>query len=181
MLNWAPPAFDHRVRYSIAALAEYFNFMLGTKVTSNGWTDLVTFYGPFASKFITPGVEKQMIAHGWCPSSIESARNRFNGLQTLHMLSKMDKSFPLKDHSKCTIELCGLCQIKSETYQLSHCLDECACSLVHVDSNAISDMLQIPDSVPLLNIIPGDDLEDMRIELVQSSPDTPYVAISHVW
>jgi hypothetical protein len=33
--------------------------------------------------------------HGWCPSSIEGASSRLNGLQTLHMLSKIDKSVPI--------------------------------------------------------------------------------------
>jgi hypothetical protein len=33
--------------------------------------------------------------HGWCPSSIEGVSSRLNGLQTLHMLSKIDKSVPI--------------------------------------------------------------------------------------
>jgi hypothetical protein len=177
MLYWMPPSFDIRIKYCITTLAEHFNVMPGIKVTSNKWTDVETFFGHFSRGYLSPEIQQNMKDHGWCPSEIESAKARFTGLQTVYMLSRMDKSIPAHDHSKCTKEFCTTYQIDMSSYQLVYAIKACECSEIEVRSEAIAKILEVPYSVPLLKIVPG----QLQIELVQSSSDTPYVAVSHEW
>jgi hypothetical protein len=97
------------------------------------------------------------------------------------MLSRMNKSIPARDHSNCMKEFCTTYQIDMSSYQQVHAVKGCECSEIEVRSEAITKILEVPYSVPLLKIVPGQNLEELQIELVQSSSDTPYVAISHVW
>lgn len=174
--------FNPRVRYSIAALAEFFNFNLGTIVLSSGWKDVQTYFAPWASGVITKGVHNRMIGAGWCPSAIEEAKARYNGLQTYNIICKIEKSKPPRDHSRCTKQMCVNYQIDPSDYGLSHAEEGCTCTTLEVDSDAVTEVLMIGESsLPLLKIVLGDDLEDLRIDLVPSSPETPYVALSHVW
>jgi hypothetical protein len=60
MLYWMPPSFDVRIKYCIATLAEYFNVMLGVKVTSNKWTDVETFFGYLSRGYLSPEIQRNM-------------------------------------------------------------------------------------------------------------------------
>jgi hypothetical protein len=182
MLQWLPSEFDPRIRHSIAALAEFFNFNLGIIVITSGWKDVQTFFGPWAVGILTKGVQNQMRDAGWCPSAIKEAEARYNGLQTFNIICKMEKPKPVRDHSRCTTQLCVNYQIDASNYTLSHAEEGCSCSTLEVDINAITEILMMGESsLPLLEIVPADDLEDLRIDLVPSSLDIPYVALSHVW
>jgi hypothetical protein len=182
MLQWLPSNFDPRIRYSIAVLAEFFNFNLGTIVVTSRWNDVQTFFGPWAAGFLTKSVQNRMRENGWCPSAIEEAKATINGLQTLNIICKMAKLKPTRDHSRCTDQVCVNYQIDTSKYMLSHAEEGCSCSALEVDSNAITEILMMGESsLPLLKLVLGDDLEDLRIEIVPSSSNTPYVALSHVW
>ena len=107
MLSWMPPSFDLRIKYSIATLAEYFDVVLGIKVSLNKWTDVEILAGPFKRGYLSPEIQQKMKDKGRCPSEIESAKARLTRLQTIHLLSRMDRSIPARDRSKCTKELCA--------------------------------------------------------------------------
>ena len=49
-----------------------------------------------------------------------------------------------------------------------------------VDLGAVIAALEMPNVIPLLKILLGDDLEPLQVEVVESSSDTVYVAISYV-
>jgi hypothetical protein len=169
------------IRYSIAALAEFFNFQLIRLANVKGWRDVNFFFWAMGERFLTGDVQNRMRMSGWCPSAIENLEVRYTGLQTLHLLSKMDKSMPIKDHSRCTTDVCANYQIDPSSYESAHYGDGCRCAKLEINSSLISESLMKGDSIPLLKIIPGDDLGKLRIGIVESSSDTPYVALSHVW
>ena len=182
MLQWLPNNFDPRIKSSVAVLAEYFNFNLGIIVVTSGWKDVPTFFGPWAAGFVTNSVQNQMLNAGWCPSAVEEAKARYNGMQTLNIICNMEKLKPVRDHRRCTPRSCLHYQINTTNYSLSHAQEGCGCSTLEVDSHAITKMLMTgKSSLPLLKIVLSDDLEDLRIDLVPSSPDSQYVALSHVW
>jgi hypothetical protein len=93
----------------------------------------------------------------------------------------MDKSMPRKDHSRCTTDTCINYQIDPGSYELAHYGDGCRCAKLEINSSLITEILMKGDSIPLLKVIPGDDLGKLNIEIVESSSNTPYVALSHVW
>jgi hypothetical protein len=182
MLQWIPSNFDPRIKYSIAAMAEYFNFNLGTVVITSRWKDVQIQSWPWAAGVMTKGVRKRMIENRWCPSAIEETIAKFNGLGTLNLIGKMERGGPKRDHEMCTVRRCVNYQISNSTYKLSHAEEGCTCSTFEVDSQALTAVLMTDEfSLPLLKVIPGDDLQDLRIEIVPSSPNTPFVALSHVW
>ncbi len=125
--------------------------------------------GSRADGFLSQDVQNRMKEFGWCPSAIEAPESRFNYIQTLHMLSKMDRSNPTRDHSKCTIHACAHYQIDARSYSLAHSVDGCKCTKSMIDISKVIEVLNKGDSVPLLKIIPGDDLEQLCIEIVESS------------
>jgi hypothetical protein len=168
---------DHRISYSIAALAEClttFVFYV-SKIQNNALIHPI----PWGVGFLTAEVGKEMLAAGWCPSDIESVKLKYFSLQTLHILSKMDRLNSAHGHTRCNRHQCFLYQI-DDNYEVAHNSEKCRCSMLVVDLDAVIAALEKPNVIPLLKILPG-DVEQLQVEVVESSSDTAYVAISHVW
>jgi hypothetical protein len=56
MLYWTLKDFDYLIRYSIAALAEFFDFQLVRLVNVKGWKDVNIFFGAWGKGFLTEDV-----------------------------------------------------------------------------------------------------------------------------
>jgi hypothetical protein len=135
---------------------------------------------PWGGEFLTAEVEKEMLAVGWCPSDIESVKLKYNSLQTLYILSKMNRLNSARGHISCDRHQCLLYQI-DDNYKVAHVQERCRCSMLFVDLGAVIAALEKPNVIPLLKFLPGGGTEQLKVEVVESSSDTVYVAISHVW
>jgi hypothetical protein len=90
---------DHRIRYSIAALAECLTTFI--RYFSKTRNNVLKSSIPWESEFLTAEVEKETLAVGWCPSDIESVKLKYNSLQILYILSKMNRLNSAHGHTSC--------------------------------------------------------------------------------
>jgi hypothetical protein len=176
--------FDPRIKASIGVVGEllqsatnYAFKVLGTnKAIVYNW--LNGYYNPDHKKrsgFTCP--REIMLSHGWCPSDISRAAEKFKSAQLLHLLGMIDRSHPVRDHPKCNNFQCRAYQIVSDKYEIHHVEMGCPCKRLLVDNSRIISILK-NNKIPLLRFIGG--VDDLTIEIHESSEEIPYVAISHV-
>lgn len=175
---------DETVRYSICALGEYFSTGLASVVgQSNPKIEVPNLAFSWHQNYMNSRgtIDKEMLQRGWCPSETEKIRSQFQGLQTMHHISQLQKSNSNQDHSNCTRHLCTAFQMDIETYQPSHLSDDCSCPLITIDERATSLILRSTDTFPILRFDQiGDELDNFELVVEPYEPGIPYVALSHV-
>lgn len=175
---------DETVRYSICALGEYFSTGLASVVgMSNPKIEVPNLAFSWHQGYMQSGgaIDKEMLQRGWCPSETEKIRSQFQGLQTMHHISQLQKSNVKQDHSNCTRHLCTAFQMDIETYQPSHLSGDCSCPLITIDERATSLILRNTDTYPVLRFDQiGDELDNFELVVEPYEPGVPYVALSHV-
>ncbi|KIN08693.1 hypothetical protein OIDMADRAFT_175455 [Oidiodendron maius Zn] len=178
ILITAPKDVSHNIRFSIAAVGEVFmSFII---ISLGPRNDPKVTARPWANHYLDDEVNLSMIQNGWCPSDISRCMSLFSSFQSLNVINKMDKSLPPREHTSCTDFVCHAYQINMDKYQVGHLGDGCECGeTLVVDSEELTRILFQGDQIPLLRIVGG--LQDMTIELVESTSDSKYIAISHVW
>jgi hypothetical protein len=186
VLSAAPQDLDRSVRTSIGVIGELLSRSINSalfdfKLPGNcipGWAK--TIIGHHATPQQDNGLpikREVMLSHGWCLSDISRAKDKFDSLHALHFLGMMNRSFPSRDHSNCDHLNCAAYQINKD-YEVRHVQPDCSCQIVHIDNSIVVDILKQEKTIPLLRFTGG--VDDLRIEIVRSCLDTPYVAISHV-
>ncbi|TVY64226.1 hypothetical protein LSUE1_G007607, partial [Lachnellula suecica] len=177
LLVGLPREFNYMVKYSIAALGEVFNG------TVNLWLQHVQlpqiFRRIWSTGFLDEGARAEMREHGWCPSDIVRVQAKYNSIQTLYIMQMLDKSRPERDHSRCTEKSCSSYQINMGDYQRKHQHGDCTCEELVVNDGDLTGILLKDGKYPMLRF--KGDMRNLDYEIVESSPNTPYVAISHVW
>jgi hypothetical protein len=175
ILAEAHPDFDPRIKYCISSVCE-----LVAHATMRAFNrfDAMPLWG---SRFYENETKKQMLGAGWCPCNVARAIHKFSSMQTLNLLSRIDRKEIRRDHQECTLELCTSYQINQDEYRTQHRQPDCNCDFISPDLEAIRDALEA-EAWPLLNIVEtGGELDGLHVEVVRSTPETPYIAISHVW
>ena len=84
-----------------------------------------------------------------------------------------------RSHANCTKYTCVAYQINLAWYKTQH-VDDCHCNDLTLSASDLDDILRL-GSIPLLRIFKDERLEDIKVEIVKSQPESRYVAISHVW
>lgn len=189
MLNIAIHSpFDDSIKYSIAALGELLMTtvqmsMRIMNIPAHIVSGLSGF--PWYHNYIKQGgrLEERLLAEGWCRSELEKVKQKYQGLNTVHFLSRLRKVGQRRDHTLCDNNRCVAFQINNITYRTAHAHvdDGRECHQVEVSLGPVRVILSGTASYPLLNVqpsatIPGD--VDLLVEAFQ--PGVPYVAISHV-
>lgn len=77
--------------------------------------------------FPNDDIKERMKRVGWCPSEIRTMNKKCQSLQTLVVLSTMDRSFLGKAHDACTEEVCSSHQIELMDYEPKHREAGCSC------------------------------------------------------
>jgi hypothetical protein len=182
ILHTCGPDFDHRVRYSIAAIGETVSLRVNAvcrdlRIREDCPTQ-------WSEGYYNADVKQQMEINGWCPSDISRCEEIFHSMQTLHLISKLNKAQPGRDHSECPDDTCNLYQIDtSKAYVVAHADDTCNCDVLEVDSAAVVRVLEHKEHgiVPILRI-DGErgDLSDLAVTVLESINERPYMALSHV-
>lgn len=127
-------------------------------------------------------VEKQMLAAGWCPSQIEKMRSFFQGVSSLHYVTRLRPQTKPSDHVGCTRHACQAFQIDISTYKPRHISPSCQCKDVSVDEMELTAILRTSGSYPILKTDTGaENAGPVRITLETYEPGMNYVALSHVW
>ena len=173
--------FDWRIKFSIASLCETMSHAVNRVLDNIGFSDGELANTSYAATFCGPEITAQMLHAGWCPSDISRAKDKFQSTQTLYFLSRMSRKEIERDHSNCTTHLCNSFQIDLKTYETRHRTPDCRCTLASPNADHVVAALQ-DGKLPVLKLTDADgDLEDLCIDVVEMTSDTPYVAISHVW
>ena len=128
----------------------------------------------------TPEDTGQMLRGGYCRSEIDRICNIGLKIQTCHLLLWMHRFGPSAQHQSCTDEKCQANQINLSQYTTKHRHDRCQCSDFRVDVKEVIRILS-RGVLPLLRIKLAPYLEDLRIDVVEATPTSKYVAISHIW
>lgn len=184
MLNSIHCEFDDSIRFSIAALAEFFTVMLQHALAAGTFNaKLPPLAFPWSRGYLRAGgmAETKMLEAGWCKSDIERARAIYEGLHTKHFLSHLDRSLPARDHSKCSVQGCNAAHIDLSNYKPSHAQPCCGCADIPFDIDSVLSILSTTDSFPVLVVnTPCDDRDKTTVCVEPFEPTIPYVAISHV-
>jgi hypothetical protein len=171
--------FNPDIKWSIAALGESLMFIVSSAQQELGmeldafcmWTK-----GSFSLQ-----MREQMLSNGWCISDIKKCSNTFDSVQALHMLSKIGRSQPPRDHSSCTEQVCRAGQIDLGNYKVGHVKEGCNCKLLTIDDSSVVEILTKEDLFPILKIHGGEvNVDDLKIDIIESAASAHYVAISHV-
>ncbi|KAG5928511.1 hypothetical protein E4U42_000494 [Claviceps africana] len=171
---------DHNVRYSIAALGEFFTTGLYASATLSRPIIRLPVLGYFWNRNYLrdgDGVEALMLQNGWCPSEVDKIRSQVQGLHTMHYTSRLKKALPWLDHSRCSRSVCCAFQLHLATYTPAHASEPCACALLDVDESVVSATLAHSDSYPVIRVenYATGDLSDVEVHVEAYRGDVPYV------
>jgi Heterokaryon incompatibility protein (HET) len=173
---------DHSIAYSIVAVHE----ALAGTVEKSSWT----YFGKLSEPlhlgwgflgFFNEEVVESMISNGWCKSDIARIVDRYCSLHLYHFMSKLAKPNTRQSHVNCSEDRCVAHQIVAADYKPSHWPPECDCESIVVQNGDTIPILKQEDRIPLLKIGIGDSVNDTTLEVIGSTPETQYIAISHVW
>ena len=174
--------FDWRIVLSIFSSAHMIRTSL-LHATSQKYGDLgydVTLVQ--SSFFPNDAIQSEMKLAGWCPSELHAIKTKFANLQTLVALSRMDRTFLSRNHEGCTKKYCTWHQIDLSTYQPKHrpnC-DQCRVfENVEMDTAVRRILDGLGGGLPVLKI--SGEGDSPSIQVIETTPDTQYIAISHVW
>ncbi|KAI4089326.1 MAG: hypothetical protein LQ344_005458 [Seirophora lacunosa] len=121
-----------------------------------------------------------MKRHGYCPSEIHRIRNTFIFLSTSHFLTWMNRADATASHEHCNSRECLLRLNNLRPYGAQHWLNDCHCPDLTVDiANVIAILSR--GGLPLLQMIQTEPSHELRLDVIEASPSSKYVAISHVW
>ena len=174
--------FDWRIVLSIFSSAH----MIGRSLlhaTSQKYGNLGYDVTPVESGFFpNDAIESEMKVAGWCPSELHAIKTKFANVQTLVALSRMDRTFLSRNHEGCTEKYCTWHQIDLSTYQPKHrpnC-DQCRVfENVEMDTAVRRILDRVGGGLPVLKI--SGEGDSPSIQVIETTPDTQYIAISHVW
>ena len=172
-----PKEFNHTVKYAIAGLHELVAQAIRSVMSTLGVQ--CTFGRGWAVGYLNSDAKESMMQHGWCPSDIARAEAKFLSLQAMHVIRMMDRSLPKRDHNHCTDLACNTYQIDTSNYKVGHEEPECSCEELYVQQGDLEAILHREECIPLLRLT--GEMQDLKLEVLESDPSTSYIAISHVW
>ncbi|KAG6000818.1 hypothetical protein E4U21_004961 [Claviceps maximensis] len=184
LLNSIDENIDHNVRYSIAALGEFFTTGLYASATLSQPIIRLPVLGYFWNRnYLREGgvVETLMLQNGWCLSEIDKIRSQVQGLHTMHYTSRLKRARPWLDHSGCSTSVCRAFQLDLATYVPAHASEGCTCALLEADESVVSAILMNSDSYPVLRVekYMTANLADVEIHVEAYRDDVSYIALSH--
>ena len=127
-----------------------------------------------------PRSTELMKRHGYCPSEVHRIRNTFMMLSTTYFLTYMDRVDPVLNHEHCNDHECLSLVNNLGPREVKHRTKDCYCCDTTVDVAKVIAII-FRGGLPLLRLFQTTLNDDIRLEIVEASPLTKYVAISHVW
>ncbi|KAI4176265.1 MAG: hypothetical protein LQ346_007903 [Caloplaca aetnensis] len=115
-----------------------------------------------------------------CPHEVHRIRYQAMSLQTQHYLTCLKREMPSSRHQHCTERQCRANLKDLGQYVVRHQQEDCQCTHLFVNVEEIISILS-KGSLPLLRILPAPLLSDIRVEVVEATPEVHYLALSHVW
>ena len=125
-------------------------------------------------------LKARFLQDGWCPLEIRMLSQRFNATCQFNA-AHLQRPGINRDHVDrgCTSMECMAYHTEAETYETRHVEGTCQCEHMPVDQDQIYDILK-RGIVPAVEIT-TDPNEEPSLNVVETGPDVPYIALSHVW
>ena len=178
-----PPLFDWRIMLSITSTAQMIAVSIRLAIIQKKIVHESFSMPTNAVTFPNDDVELEMKKAGWCPSELSAIKSKFATIQSLMVCSRMDRSRLKRSHENCTKKRCEWYQINPKVvYEVKHREAACQCKCFQSDKmdTGIQDiLLRTHSGLPVLDI--SGKGESLSIKVVETTFDTEYIAISHIW
>lgn len=174
------PAFDKRIKLSIASTGEVFEYAVNKAFHIENMARDNKCPASWRKLIDEASWTESMRAAGWCPSQIFVLCQGAFSIQSLYYFTALRQPESPSRHQSCSEHKCVAYQNNLERYTTQHCISDCKCEELSIDNEAVEDIL-LKGQIPLLHIVPGQSLADLSVEIISSQTNSPYVALSHVW
>lgn len=174
------PDFDANLKVCLASVCEDFGFAanIGFDITNFTVNDQCPAGWISASGLRHWGAK----LHGssWCPYQARMILESTMSVQTIHFMSLLGEQDAIQPHRGCSQDQCVTSQVDLALYETQHYNSKCQCDFAEVDNAVMESILQA-GSYPLLHITRDNNFGGLNVKLLASSPEVPFVAVSHVW
>ena len=125
-------------------------------------------------------MKSHMLKSGWCRSIVTAFASKSLDVQCF--ASSLKPPPVQKDHNHCSRRTCLANQVLEDTYEVKHVSESCQCQRITLNIQYLVSIIR-KGQTPLIKLpTPAESRSSKYIlELVEHRPDTPYIAISHVW
>jgi|SRR5208282_1541244 len=172
---------DERVLCSIALLCEVIEAATDLANDDNPHeNDNVPYHWAKYSPTSLNSARSRMLESGWCSSDLSGIRHIFTSVGLHQYLSTLQGPGAGISHSLCSDDKCITYQIDPEVYETQHYKGYGACRHIYINHNKLFDIIENGGlRLVEISLIPG--LRVPWLNIVEFSPGTPYIAISHIW
>jgi hypothetical protein len=135
-------------------------------------------------------VDRLLLNHRWCPTSLAMLERRGFGPQGMFYAAMLGPLPSNRNHSSCSKNgfECKANIVDRNTYQTQHSPDcrevkhaaKSNCPFEHVDHDKICTIIESAETHPVV-IVSNESDSTFCLEVQRSNSHQPYVAISHVW
>ena len=177
------PAFDNDLKFHLASVAEIVGWA-ANKACNVAWTDSprrslipLTWGRP-----IDEGFAKSILLDrsNCCRSQIQMLIEYFKSPQALAFVAScFQDDTDRSQHASCDETFCRAGNSVGPIPH--HVSDSCKCQFIYVEEASLIECLRKKDCLPLLRLREDQDSGRIAVEVVESTKDTRYVALSHVW
>ena len=174
------PMFDLALLFSLASTGELIEFAANEAFHIKDQNKDNKCPAAWRPLFKTQQWASFMQANGWCSSQIPHLLQGALSVQSMYFFLCMTRADSPVRHQNCDFKKCVAYQNNLQRYQTKHVSDNCDCKELNIDGSVTDKVLQ-EGALPLLRILPGQELSDLEVEVVPSSEWSCYVALSHVW
>lgn len=177
------PAFDNDLKFHLASVAEILAWA-ASKACNVAWTEsprrsqIPLIWGdPIDEDFVRLILLERS---NCCRGQMKMLRETFRSPQALAFVAScFQDDTDRSQHASCD-EIC--CRAGNSAGDLPHHVnDSCKCQPIHVDEAELVACLEKENCLPLLRLREEQDSDEITVEVVESTKDTRYVALSHVW
>ncbi|KAG8530624.1 uncharacterized protein KY384_004662 [Bacidia gigantensis] len=180
-LNSPSLVLEPRLMQCLCSMLELLGITLQEVSSGQSWSQAKSYVPAVEGLVWTDGKVEKMKSLGWCPFEAHQLPRMYNYLQALLYIEKLEKPKPRSRtdrHSHCNIEEC---YAKVNSCESQHRDAECHCDDTGLQPAAwavLKDVLA-GGQVPILRLEMTD--RGVEVDVVASSSEIEYVALSHVW
>ena len=170
-----PAEFNFKIAFSLDVLAQSLTDAFKARLGADERFTISLTYNMSRTHWI-----QKMRLNGWCPNEAFVACEQLRTTLCLHFLSKMKKASAGRCHDACSEQKCSALQIDPATYEAKHRNSDCNCDVISVDTARL-DLILESGNFPLLDFQTDLVSGALKVNLIESAGNRPYVALSHVW
>ncbi|KIX03036.1 uncharacterized protein Z518_06586 [Rhinocladiella mackenziei CBS 650.93] len=151
-----------------------------------------------------PWLSLLMVEEGWCAGQITKLWRRHDNVLTMYYIKLLGPPTVKKDHSRCSMKRCAANDVLDDTYVTAHRPLDISFMHAHIpkmitkrmsckcgghlgpDMEKLNAIIR-DGNIPVISVscarnLPNGKWDDsLDLQVVAYEPNTPYVAISHVW